>query len=181
MKVDDLRKRLVRLTRRVNEAFGWLEIMGTLGKISLKRGDPQKGAAVRDGLDRRFRSACDDRRAFFRKFFEGEVEVGSSWKNQDEVVESIARIVTWQLSRSRDSRVTEEEQAKLKKESERVFLYAKVFGPMKIPGEDKRARTVHKTGEFVEWAEEAVNATNFQGMWKYIGKTIMPLASEENL
>ncbi|KXA88984.1 hypothetical protein AKJ62_04045 [candidate division MSBL1 archaeon SCGC-AAA259D14] len=179
MKINDLRRRLIRLTRRTNETCGWLGIMDELGRISLKEKNPQKASAIRNELDRRFYSACRDREALFQKFFEGEMEVESSWKNQDKVVESIARVVTWQLSRLRDSKVTEEEWKKIREESERVFLYTKVFGPMEIPGEDKHARTVYKTGEFLEWAEEAIDAADFQGMWKYIGKTIVPLASEE--
>lgn len=155
--------------------------MDELGEISLKERNPQKASAIRDELDQRFYSACEDRRAFFRKFFEDKIEVESSWENQNRVVESIARIVTWQLSRLEDFKVTEKKEKKIEEESERVFLYAKVFGPMKIPGEDKRTRTVYENGEFLEWAEQAMKDAGFQGMWRLVGKTIMPLASEEDV
>lgn len=87
------------------------------GRTRAERGDPQEASAIRDELDRRFRSACDNRRTFFQKFFEGEIEVEPSWENQDRVVESIAQVVTWQLSRLKDSKVTEEERKKIREES----------------------------------------------------------------
>ncbi|KXB02354.1 hypothetical protein AKJ43_01865 [candidate division MSBL1 archaeon SCGC-AAA261D19] len=62
----------------------------------------------------------------------------------------------------------------------RIFLYAKIFGLIKMPSEEESAREVHKSLEFLDWGREAIDAAGFLNTWDDMGKIAVPLASEED-
>ncbi|KXA88985.1 hypothetical protein AKJ62_04050 [candidate division MSBL1 archaeon SCGC-AAA259D14] len=180
MKVNELRRKLVQLVRRIKETHSWLQIMEELAENSSEVKTPQRNSAVHDELNRRFGFAYNQLEAFFQRFFEGEIKVKGSWKNQNKVVKSITRIATRELSGFNDSEITEEERSRLREESNRVFLYAKVFGPIKIPTGKENVEELYKFTDFPDWGKEAVDAAGFLNTWDDMEKTVVPLASEED-